>query len=78
MEGQEIIDMVKTKYKPKVGYSLLIHWNGTYCYSIFKTKELADKKEGTIDIASLAFECGRFTRNKEEFKQIIEQYCEKL
>lgn len=76
MEGQEVIQMIKSRYRPKEGYSLEICFNdGKYCYSIFKIKEIKDKKKGTIDIANMCILGGAFTRNKSEFKDVIETYC---
>ena len=79
MEGQEIIEMIKQTYKPKTGFSLEIYFvDEKYCLSIFKIKEIKDKKKGTIEATALAAKCGVFTKNKSEFKDMIETYCNRI
>jgi hypothetical protein len=79
MEGLEIIEMIKQTYRPKQGFSLEIYFvDEKYCLSVFKIKEIKDKKNGTIEAAPLAAKCGVFTKNKLEFKDMIETYCTRV
>ncbi len=79
MEGQEIIEMIKAKYKMKKPYTLEIFYKDEkYQGMVYKNVEVVDKKTGEINIATTSLPGGIETKSKENFKMFIETYCETI
>jgi hypothetical protein len=76
MDGQAVIDFVKTAYRFKEGYKLVISYDkGVYSGFAFKQLNVKGKKdEGVAEICESTIG----TESKEKFRMFVEKYCDKV